>query len=365
MTMQSHVFPIFKVDLGEACGYPHPKRCVRYPKALDQIVHHELMTTQYVPYHTEREFEWVYTFDLDHEVLLVDNYIHFQLRDFVRAHWSNTIRNVKFKGRRNEPYVQGTAIPRHSLVKLDLRTQSNANVPRIPARGNRVIRRARMKKARGFSSIPVRVQPLAIFLKCVWNAFLRQSFSMSLARMPSTLGPDDFVFRETAFAMIAIARGLRRTLTSGREEVWKIGGPRGDTPWGAPYVSSDCRHFAATLASGYHESAFGPGYAPHESSHWLDDVIVHLTTGLRHDRKVIAGIQAATDFGRATRPRRHKYETLLFSIQHIVLAYVCDGTVERSQTMTLFDVDGPYTKYPVRERQLRTFQNPTVRQRGT
>ena len=319
-TMRTTVFPLDRVDIAEACQHPpgvvpalaHPY--LRSPKAKGQVIHDKIFRIQFVPYHSDHKKWWVLTFDFDNELLTVNNYVHFNMRKFPRAGWVDAIKRVKLKDANKEPYVVWPCVPRNSVKKLDVRAQPVILPAPSPERRTRSIterenvRKPVFRRALGFQHLAPKFKPVAVLLECIWNAFLRRTFSMYLSRIPY-LNPTDFVFREVAYAMIAIVRGLCGTLTLGYDD-HNLHRPPGDEEWFPAYIGGGGRCFASRLGGGFHERVFPPGSAPAANTYWPDhsDTIVHLTTGLENDEKVRVEINIAAAFGRATRPRRPKYE---------------------------------------------------------
>ena len=255
-------------------------------------------------------------------------------------------------------------IPRASVATLpnpdpDLRGPIGRPMTRSRARGGPTWTDM---EPQDFRDINANYVPIAVFLEGIWNAFLRRRFSMCLSKVLPSLTPDDFLFRETAFAMIAIARGMSGNLTFGNEGPTH---PISDKPWLAVFLGGQCRHFVSELANGYHEAGAGAGSAPDETTYWLKGVIVHLAIGLTQDLVVGREIQDATTFAATSRGRARPrvLNILLISIQHVVIARVEGEQISRTRAMTLFDLGGPYTKYPLHENGLRTFRH--ARGRGT
>ena len=218
-------------------------------------------------------------------------------------------------------------------------------------------------KPRGLSYLPTITQPVARIMGVFWQGFLRQSYSVRLSRILESLVPDDFVFRETAFAMMSIARGASGGLTIGYDSIVR-GHDAGDfdahRSWATASVGSGrdgpCRHFASKLATGYHEAGLPPGSAPAETTYWLSGIIVRLAVDLEDDARVLENIKAAVAFGLKAQSDRRSFNILLFSIKDIVIARVYQGKIQRTKSMTLFDIAGPYTWAPWRGPECRTFK---------
>ena len=356
---------------------------LRSPELSDLFLHRCMKCTGYVPYHSDFKSEWMYTLDLDLEIFSINNFAHFQLRHIPRDldRWSGNIgrpypkwiraMELAFIDKNGQPafprsipqppnlilratrYIANKCIATEAMTALS--ASSSMRILRNRARAIRYL------KSQGFEDFDLNgfIRPAVNFLACIWTAFLKDEFCVRLSQILHRLRPEEFIFRETAFAMISIAMGLTQTLRHGSncpEDDKREDGIK--RPCWAEHLGGDTAYFAAELGSRYHETDIGAGSAPRATTYWRKGILIRLAINLDDDNVVLTEIEKARAL--AQKPGRRVLDILLFSIKHIVIVRVDEDIKRRTRALLLYDINAPYVKHPPLHRsdrrQLRVFR---------
>lgn len=178
------------------------------------------------------------------------------------------------------------------------------------------------------------------------------------------LSPNDFPFREIAFAIMSLAAGLTDSLTFVDARRLK-----GDLQKGYMGIVDDGdpkgpARFAAELAVGCHLEGFQPGSAPAASSYWFRGVLIRLESQLDQPDAVQQAIVLAVECGRRE-SQDSNFDAILLSIEHAVILRVFPDQVEHTELLSLLEIPIHYTKssldrYPLEVRcEIEGWEEPT------
>lgn len=148
------------------------------------------------------------------------------------------------------------------------------------------------------------------------------------------LSPNEFPFREIAFAIVSLAAGLTDSLSfveSRRLKGDLRNGYMGIVDGGDPDGPA---HFAAELAVGCHLEGFQPGSAPAASNYWFRGVLIRLESQLNLPDAVQQAIVLVVDCGRRE-SQVSNFDAILLSIEHAIILRVFPDHVERTELLSL------------------------------
>ena len=312
------------------------------PEKYSLLIDDRLESTPcYFPPPENMNAEWIYTIDLDHEVLTVDQGAHFWLRKLPRE--APSLEDVVEMDGSGGKRFRHSLLPDDMIASLVTRPDRSAEgLSESPARDVLDVR------AKALDGFPERVRGLAQLLAAMWGS-VRASFGKLMDLILLSLKPEDFVFRECAFAIVSLAKGLSGTLNfvDTRRVAWN------STPgWAAIFPEdSDGTIVASGLAAGYHKQGAQPGSAPLETTYWYEGVVVHLAMGLDNKAIVTNEIRKATAFGQHELTSKGRLDMLLLSIEHVVIARVDGQSVRRTKAMCLLDLPEHWPMSPfIKER---------------
>lgn len=200
-------------------------------------------------------------------------------------------------------------------------------------------------------------------LNNIWLIF-RSKLEGEMPYVLLGLSPDDFSFREIAFAVVSLAAGLTDSLTfvdSRRLKGDLRNGYMGIVNDGDPKRPA---HFAAELAVGCHLEGFQPGSAPAASSYWFRGVLIRLESQLNQPDTVQQAIVLAVECGRRE-SQDSNFDAILLSIEHAVILRVFPDRVEHTELLSLLRIPIHYTKssldrYPLEVRcEIEGWEEPT------
>ena len=187
-------------------------------------------------------------------------------------------------------------------------------------------------KPRDVADIPWRLRHgpiLHSLLFYFWSSSLEDELAATLLQW----SPEDFPFREIAFAVLCLALGgkyvtvlpdslLRPHIAFGEVE-----------PKAQDSINT---HFVAKLATGAHVRGGSLGSAPGEVIYWLEGVLVVLSTQLYRANAVDDGVTYVARYCQSHHPN-DIVDAVLLSIEHVVLIHVVPGIeVQHSPLMPLF-----------------------------
>lgn len=134
--------------------------------------------------------------------------------------------------------------------------------------------------------------------------------------------PDDFPFREFAFASLCLAAGDKHitVVPESRFTSNEIYG-HVDPEFEDAYVTG----FFSVLATGAHYQGGPAGSAPEETIYWLDDVLVFLTTQLYRADAMDEEILRVAKHCQVHYPGQ-VVDAVLTSIEHVILVHVMPGS---------------------------------------
>ena len=249
--------------------------------------------------------EWMYTIDLDLEVLTVDQSFHFCLRKLPRSTWLSGWTY----GAETEKTFDYTVVPADSIASLvaplqapcdeysrnltieseDLPVESNdpaLDFKDLMIKSKDLTLESKdpslesdYLRTKSFSHFPYRMRPAVRLLNMLWQPLKSWLEDISSVTLRS-LQPTDFLFRECAFAIVRLAGGLNGGLTF--VEYRKI--VRGSSPEWVTMCSHESHRTAVIsgLGSGFHKEGVQPGSAPAETIYWYGSVLVRLARFLNN-----------------------------------------------------------------------------------
>ena len=194
-------------------------------------------------------------------------------------------------------------------------------------------------KPRDVADIPWRLRHgpiLRSLLFYIWSCSLEDELAATLLQW----SPEDFPFREIAFAVLCLALGGKH-VTVLPDSLLRLQIAFGEVEPKAR--DSTNTHFVPNLASGAHVRGGPLGSAPGEVIYWLEGVLVVLSTQLYRANAVDDGVTFVAHYCQS----RHPYDIIdavLLSIEHVVLIHVVPGMeVQHSPSMPLFIIPNHLT----------------------
>ena len=158
----------------------------------------------------------------------------------------------------------------------------------------------------------------------------------TLAASLLQFNPEDYPFREIAYAILCLAAGGRDASIVSKDEVWSNGvfgfmhDGSGRTP-GSEFIS--------TLASSAHLQGSTPGSSPDATIYWLENVLVVLTAQLYFPGAADEAIERIVHYCKEGHSTEYVYAVVI-SIEHVILVHVSPGgKVQRTNIMPLFEIE--------------------------
>lgn len=318
-------------------------------RAIDDRLLGPPLQTMSINYLNSPFIEFTYTLDLDREVLSVDDAAHFQLSKIPRA--SRWIKYLDLDSRHRRILASGT--PEDITGNLEYRPDRKSETRQLP--GNVNIRCVMPKTSLG----PAAYVPKQMLLLYTFQT-VRHVYREILDRFILSWKPDDFPFREIAFALLSLAAGELSY------ECPKIL-DRSHTAAGY-YLLPDRgqptqQKFLPTFLGESHLPTVMSGSAPIETIYLFCNVLIYLTSRLDlldvEEVSISKAINAGLDRGLIN------FYALTFSILDFILLQVItekDGTlrVERSSLISLFHFDDKSSSYALGPRSRTQFEGSEV-----
>ena len=158
--------------------------------------------------------------------------------------------------------------------------------------------------------------------------------------------PDDFPFREMAYAILCLAAGGKYTNTTlvedkilqndeyGFIEGDEVEEEEKDDDGGDK--SRVLREHVSQLASGSHLKGLLPGSAPDETIYWMNGALIFLTRDLHHPNALENQVEWVVEHCQK-HDVKGNVNAMLLSIDHVVLIKIFpDGLVEHTEVMALW-----------------------------
>ena len=165
-----------------------------------------------------------------------------------------------------------------------------------------------------------------------WAKAMEDTLAASLLQF----NPEDYPFREIAYAIFCLAAGGRNASIISTDKVWSNGAfgfmhdGSGRTP---------DSEFISTLASGAHLQGFSPGSSPDTTIYWLENVLVVLTAQLYLPGAADEGIERIVQYCKEGHSTEY-VNAVVISIEHVILVHVGPGgKVQRTDIMPLFEIE--------------------------
>ncbi|MCJ1394015.1 hypothetical protein MMC18_006892 [Xylographa bjoerkii] len=311
------------------------------PALLDDRLEAALLPCFRVP-KKDLWIEYTYTIDLDREVFTMDNGIHFFFNKIPRDVW---VQSLGF-----DDQWQRLAFP--SLLPPDC--IADLAVLRFAGKATEKITKTDMRQTqtsiirpKGFLDFPLRLRHGPLLLVHFWD-FVTTSLEGEMPFILRGLTPDDFAFREIAFAFISLAAGLSSTLSlvdrlriqPSSSETWD-GIILGDQSQNEVVVLSD-------LAIGHHAEGVPPGSAPDANTYWFQGAVIRLEADLTTLDRVEQATKHAIAFSQCLQCLKEPFDIVLLSIEHVILLHVVGTNVQRTETLPLLNIAVHYTEHPSR-----------------
>lgn len=289
--------------------------------------------------------EFTYTLDLDRGILSVDDAAHFRLSKIPRV--SQWIEYLDLDSRYRRALESDT--PEDIIGNLEWRPDMENEIRLLPENIN--VHYVMPKISLG----PAAFVPKQELLVYTFQA-VRHVYREVLDRFILSWRPDDFSFREMAFALLSLAAGeisyeCPKILDSShRAAGYYLLPDRGQPPQ---------QGFLPTFLGESHLPGMMSGSAPMETIYSFGNVLIYLTSRLDlldvEEASITKVINAGLDRGLSN------FCALAFSILDFVLLQVIteqDGTlrVERSPLMSLFHFDDKSSSYALGPRSRAPFE---------
>ena len=158
----------------------------------------------------------------------------------------------------------------------------------------------------------------------------------TLAASLLQFNPEDYPFREIAYAILCLAAGGRNANIVSTDNVWSNGVFGFMHNGSGPTPTSE---FISTLASGAHMQGSTPGSSPDTTIYWLDNVLVVLTAQLYLPGAADEGIERIVHYCKEGHSTEY-VNAVVISIEHVILVHVSPGgKVQRTNIMPLFEIE--------------------------
>ena len=165
-----------------------------------------------------------------------------------------------------------------------------------------------------------------------WSKATEDALAASLLQF----NPEDFPFREIAFAILCLAAGGSNVNIISSDTV-SSNGVFGFMHDGADRAPNS--EFISTLVSGAHLQDSTPGSSPDATMYWLDSVLVVLTTQLYLPGTANEGIERIIHYCKEEHSSEY-INAVMISIEHVILFHVSPGgKVQRTKIMPLFEIE--------------------------
>ena len=293
--------------------------------AIDDRLERAPMLTMSIDHMNDLFIEYTYTVDLDREIFSVDDGAHFKLSNV--PHGREWIKYVGQNSRECRVLKRGT--PKEIAASVEWKPDIERKPRTLPDGFN--IKTVTPKNSVASVSAPC---------QHIWmNAFdrIRATYSYLLTRYISSWAPEEFSFREMAFAILSLATGevsfeCPEVLDRRKKEEGYFLIP--DAKLRPPQQKLLPRFLEES-----HIPGVEPGSAPKKTTFWLNNVLVYLTARLNsvevQEVSVVEVVKAGLDQG------LNDFSAMVFSILHAVLVQVKvekDGIVNviRSPSLPLF-----------------------------
>lgn len=286
----------------------------------------EFPLPSYMPVLNDVFIEWVYVIDLDRKIFSVDHGAHFRLGDIPRHGWIDAL-DLTCNG--------------HRLVLADL-LPDNTATSLVARQGPPYLQLVRLYEEQNIEIITPdgikgfrpaqRHEPL--FCARIFQVFQR-SQERVLAHLLLGWKPDDFPFREIAFAILCLA--------SGRQNVSLVESLRlvDDDAHGCANLTSstdqeDELEFVAHMGICAHLNANAANSAPQSTMYWFEGVLVQLVAQLDRPDAIPPNVTRVARRARESCSWQ-PVDAVLISIAHIVLIRVFpDSRVQHTKPLPLF-----------------------------
>ena len=170
------------------------------------------------------------------------------------------------------------------------------------------------------------------FIFSFWSKATEDTLAATLLQF----NPEDFPFREIAYAVLCLAAGGRNTSIVSTKKLGSNGvfGFMHDGSGRTPDSE-----FISILASGAHLQGSTPGSSPDATIYWLENVLVVLTAQLYLPGAANEGIERNVHYCNEGHSTEY-VNAVLMSIEHIILVQVSPGgKVQRTNIMPLFIIE--------------------------
>ena len=165
-----------------------------------------------------------------------------------------------------------------------------------------------------------------------WAKAMEDTLAASLLQF----SPEDFPFREIAYAILCLAAGGRNFTIVSTEQLssYRVFGFKHDGSGLTPESE-----FISTLASGAHLQGSTPGSSPDATIYWLENVLVVLTAQLYLPGVADEGINRIVHYCKEGHSAEY-VNAVMISIEHVILIHVSPGgKVQRTKIMPLFEIE--------------------------
>ncbi|KAB8218790.1 hypothetical protein BDV33DRAFT_192439 [Aspergillus novoparasiticus] len=275
------------------------------------------------------DIEWMYTIDLDRELLGVDHSVYLKLSKIPREGRWHQYLDVD-ENRRRRVFQEET--PGSIVGDVALKPSINSD---LRARYNCI--GIEPMSLKGFHSSTDTLLPREALLLSIFSC-IHRSFKKLLDPFILEWTPESFSFQEIAFALLSIAAG-EVTFESIRalDKNYEAEGY---------YILPD-GHLLPCFLYERHFPGVEPGSAPRNRTYWFSNVLVHLVSRLDlvdvEKAAVIEVVDAGLDQG------LDEFYAMVFSISDVILVHVQKGggrvRVQRSDLMPLFYFDEESSNY--------------------
>ena len=271
--------------------------------------------------------EWTYTIDLDNDLFIVNNNVHFALAKIPES-WFN----------RFSEYEKSDEDMAVSTVQKELLATSLPHTQQCDASGAGA-GNIEFVQPKCSNSLRETHNAGPYFFCSLWDdyrLFLKRTMLWTLVQ----LRPKDFAFREISFSILSLAAGLDGTVALIDRN--RVKGPS-EADWVAIVHGTDRSgpsDIAALVGHGYHKAGVQSGSAPVETVYWFKNVLVYLTEDLKTQQGRQSATTEAICYGRSKVHGGKPFNAILMSIQDTVLLRCSSSGLQITEPLPLLSTDG-------------------------
>ena len=265
---------------------------------------------------------WVYVIDLDLELFVILDRVAFPLSDLP----ANSLDLLPKRKNRRGQVERRQVYP--SIKTCDIQPR------RITYNTDHAFLQLNPTLVNPKTTASITIKPGVIICREVFNTF-RQWYQGDLVRVRDTSLPNEFLFREFAFAILCLTTcspDLFRMVHLGNMGYWNQ--VSGHFDYGTINDNeAQSNEFVKRFLSPFYKEGTTPGSAPHSTTYWLLGALVSLRRDIVSYEAFQDAIISVVDRGRSE--GRTDFHAIIFSIKHFILVRVTENGVQHTKRLGL------------------------------